>query len=151
MDLDHRKYQSGKKRGLILDDLELYQYWLEYQLKYEIQQVSLDEYRFYVGDRLYIKYINCSKVSEAFLKECLTSDITFILEDGYDETDDSFETIDAEELLDEWIKEGSWDWKKEVKERNSHGEISFDIEKIKKEVGQGLREFLFFHQEEFKN
>lgn len=143
MDLDHRKCQSGKKRGLILDDLELYQNWLEYELKYEIQQVSLDEYRFYVGDRLYAKYINCSKVSEAFLRECFTSDIAFILEDGYDETDDSFEIIDAEELLDEWIREGSWDWKKEVKERNSHEEINFDMEEMKKEIAQGLRDFLF--------
>lgn len=141
MDLDHRKYRSGKKRGLILDELELYQNWLENELEYEIQQVSLDEYRFYVGGRLYIKYINCSKVSEAFLKECLTSEITFILEDGYDETEDST-TIDAEELLDEWIREGLWDWKKEVKERNSHGEISFNMEEIKKEVVQGLSDFL---------
>ena len=148
MDLDHRKYQSGKKRGLILDDLELYQNWLEYELKYKIQQVSLDEYRFYVGDRLYAKYINCSKVSEAFLRECFTSDIDFILEDGYDRIDDSFETIDAEELLDEWIREGLWDWKKEVKERNSHGEISFNIEEMKKGIVQGLKDSLFFNQEE---
>ena len=150
MDLDHRKYQSGKKRGLILDELELYQNWLQYELKYEIQQVSLDEYRFYVGDRLYAKYINCSKVSEAFLRECFTSDITFIFEDGYDEND-SFETIDAEELLDEWIREGLWDWKKEVKERIGHGELSFNAEEIKKEIVQGLKDSLFFNQEEFKN
>ena len=130
-----------------MDDLELYQNWLEYELKYEIQQVSLDEYRFYVGGCLYAKYINCSKVSEAFLRECFTSDIDFILEDGYDETED-FMTIDAEELLDEWIREGMWDWKKEVKERNSHGEISFDIEEMKKGVVQGLKDSLFFNQEE---
>lgn len=136
---------------LILDELELYQNWLQYELKYEIQQVSLDEYRFYVGGRLYAKYINCSKVSEAFLRECFTSDIDFIFEDGYDETDDSFETIDAEELLDEWIREGLWDWKKEVKERIGHGELSFNAEEIKKEVAQGLKKFLFFNQEEFEN
>lgn len=127
-----------------MDDLELYQNWLENELKYEIWQVSLDEYRFYVGDRLYAKYINCSKVSEAFLRECFTSDIDFILEDGYDETEDSM-TIDAEELLDEWIREGLWDWKKEVKERNSHGELSFNAEEMKKEVAQGLKKFLFFN------
>ena len=134
---------------LILDEFEelLYQGWLQYELKYEVKQISLDEYQFYVGDRLYIKYINCSKVSEAFLKKCLMSEMTFIFEDGYDEIDDSFETIDAEELLDEWIREGLWNWKKEVKERNSHGEINFDMEEMKKEVAQGLKDFLFFNQE----
>ena len=141
MDLDHRKYQSGKKRGLILDEFELYQNWLENELEYEVKEVSLDEYRLYIEGFLYAKYINCSKVSEEFLKECLASDIAFILEDGYDETDDSFMTIDAEELLDEWIREGSWDWKKEVKERNSHGEMSFDIKEMKKKVIEGLRDF----------
>ena len=88
MDLDHRKYQSGKKRGLILDEFELYQNWLENELEYEVKEVSLDEYRLYIEGFLYAKYINCSKVSEEFLKECLASDIAFILEDGYDETDD---------------------------------------------------------------
>lgn len=128
-----------------MDEFEelLYQGWLQYELKYEVKQISLDEYRFYVGDRLYIKYINCSKVSEAFLKECLMSEMTFIFEDGYDEIDDSFTTIDAEELLDEWIREGLWNWKKEVKERNSHGEINFNIEEMKKEIAQGLRDSLF--------
>lgn len=129
---------------LILDKFEelLYQGWLQYELKYEVKQISLDEYQFYIGDRLYIKYINCSKVSEAFLKECLMLEMTSIFEE-YDETDDSFETIDVEELLDEQIREGSWDWKKEVKERNSHGEINFDIEEMKKEIAQGLRDSLF--------
>lgn len=114
---------------LILDELELYQNWLENELKYEVQQVSLDEYKFYIEGFLYAKYINCSKVSEAFLKECIASDIAFILEDGYDETD-PFMTVDAEELLDEWIREGLWDWKKEVKERNVHGEIVFNMEEL---------------------
>lgn len=114
---------------LILDELELYQNWLENELRYEVQQVSLDEYKFYIEGFLYAKYINCSKVSEAFLKECIVSDIAFILDDGYDETD-SFMTIDAEELLDEWIREGLWDWKKEVKERVGHGEIVFNMEEL---------------------
>ncbi len=123
-----------------MDDLELYQNWLEYELKYEVKQISLDEYWFCIEGFPYAKYINCSKVSEAFLRECFTSDIDFILEDGYDETEDSM-IIDAEELLDEWIREGSWDWKKEVKERNSHGEMSFDIKEMKKKVIEGLRDF----------
>ena len=141
MDLDHRKYQSGKKRGLILDELELYQNWLENELEYEIKQVSLDEYKFYIEGFLHAKYINCSKVSEAFLKECIASDIAFILEDGYDDTDDSFMTIDAEELLDEWIREGLWDWKEEVKERKGHGEIVFDINDLKERAKKQLASF----------
>ena len=148
MDLNLIKYQNGKRKRLILDELELYQNWLENELKYEIKEISLDEYWFCVDGFLYAKYINCSKVSEAFLRECFTSDIDFILEDGYDRIDDSFETIDAEELLDEWIREGMWDWKKEIKERNSHGEISFDKKKKKKGVVQGLKDSLFFNQEE---
>lgn len=118
---------------LILDELELYQNWLENELRYEVQQVSLDEYKFYIEGSLYAKYINCSKVSEAFLKECIVSDIAFILDDGYDETN-SFMTIDVEELLDEWIREGLWDWKKEVKERVvGHGEIVFNMEELREE------------------
>lgn len=132
MDLNLIKYQNGKRKRLILDELELYQNWLENELKYEVQQVSLDEYKFYVEGSLYIRYVNCSKVSEAFLKECIASDIAFILDDGYDETD-SFMTVDAEELLDELIREGLWDWKKEVKERNVHGEIVFNIEELRVE------------------
>lgn len=141
MDLDHRKYQSGKKRGLILDELELYQDWLENGLEYEIKQVSLDEYKFYIEGFLHAKYINCSKVSEVFLKECIASDIAFILEDGYDDTDDSFMTIDAEELLDEWIREGLWDWKEEVKERKGHEEIVFDINDLKERAKRQLASF----------
>ena len=141
MDLDHRKYQSGKKRGLILDELELYQNWLENELEYEIQQVSLDEYRLYIEGFLHVKYINCSKVSEAFLKECLASDIAFILEDGYDEETETSTTIDAEELLDEWIRENLWDWKEEVKERVGHGEIVFDINDLKERAKKQLASF----------
>ena len=140
MDLDHRKYQSGKKRGLILDELELYQNWLENELEYEIQQVSLDEYRLYIEGFLHVKYINCSKVSEEFLKECLASDIAFILEDGYDEMETST-TIDAEELLDEWIRENLWDWREEVKERVGHGEIVFDINDLKERAKKQLASF----------
>jgi len=140
MDLDHRKYQSGKKRGLILDELELYQDWLENGLEYEIKQVSLDEYRLYIEGFLHVKYINCSKVSEAFLKECFASNIAFILEDGYDEMETST-TIDAEELLDEWIRENLWDWKEEVKERVGHGEIVFDINDLKERAKKQLASF----------
>ena len=115
MDLDHRKYQSGKKRGLILDDLELYQHYLEEELKYEIKQVSLDEYLFCVDGKVYVRYVNCSKVSEEFLKHCLTWDIALILEDGYEEHSEEVRS-NAEEVLEDWIREGLWDWKKEVKE-----------------------------------
>ena len=132
MDLDHRKYQSGKKRGLILDELELYQ---------NCKEVSLDEYRLYIEGFLYAKYINCSKVSEEFLKECLASNIAFVFEDGYDDEIDSFETVDAEELLDEWIRENLWDWKKEVKERVGHGEIVFDINDLKERARKQLASF----------
>ena len=141
MDLDHRKYQGGKKRGLILDEFELYQNWVENELEYEVQQVSLDEYKLYIEGFLYAKYINCSKVSEAFLKESLASDIAFVFEDGYDETNISFMTIDAEELLEEWIREGMWDWKEEVKERVGHREIVFDIEDLKERARKQLVSF----------
>lgn len=141
MDLDHKKYQSGKKRGLILDDLELYQNWVENELEYEVQQVSLDEYKLYIEGFLYAKYINCSKVSEAFLKESLASDIAFVFEDGYDDGINSYMTIDAEELLEEWIREGMWDWKEEVKERVGHGEIVFDIEDLKERARKQLASF----------
>lgn len=140
MDLDHKKYQSGKKRGLILDELELYQHYLEEELKYEIKQVSLDEYLFCVDGKVHIRYINCSKVSEEFLKQCLIWDIAFILEDGYEEYQEE-RRENAEELLEEWIREGGWDWKKEVKERNSHGEMSFDIKEMKKKAIEGLSDF----------
>ena len=120
-----------------MDDLELYQNWVENELKYEIQQVSLDEYLFCVEGKVRVRYINCSKVSEEFLKHCLIWDIVFILEEGYEECQE--EVSDAEELLDDWIKEGLWDWKKEVKERNSHGELSFNMEEMKKKAIQRVK------------
>lgn len=126
---------------LILDDLELYQNWVENELEYEVQQVSLDEYKLYIEGFLYAKYINCSKVSEAFLKESLASDIAFVFEDGYDDGINSYMTIDAEELLEEWIREGMWDWKEEVKERVGHGEIVFDIEDLKERARKQLASF----------
>ena len=141
MDLDPRRYQSGKKRGLILDEFELYQNWIENELEYEVQQVSLDEYRLYIEGFLYAKYINCSKVSEAFLKEFIASDIAFVFEDRYDDGIDSYMTIDAEELLDEWIREDMWDWKREVKERVGHGEITFNIEDLKERARKQLADF----------
>ena len=134
------KYQNGRKRMLVLDELELYQNWLENELEYEIQQVSLDEYRLYIEGSLHVKYIDCSKVSEAFLKECFASDIAFILEDGYDEMETST-TIDAEELLDEWIRENLWDWREEVKERVGHGEIVFDRNDLKERAKKQLASF----------
>lgn len=141
MDLSLIKYQSGRKRMLILDEFELYQNWVENELEYKVQQVSLDEYKLYIEGFLYAKYINCSKVSEEFLKECLASDIAFVFEDGYDDTDDSYMTIDAEELLDEWIREDMWDWRKEIKERVGHGEIVFDIEDLKERARKQLASF----------
>lgn len=134
------KYQNGRKRVLVLDDLELYQHYLEEELKYEIKQVSLDEYLFCVDGKVYVRYVNCSKVSEEFLRECFIWNIAFILEDGYEEYSGETET-NVEELLDEWIGEGMWDWKKEVKERNSHGEMSFDIKEMKKKAIEELRDF----------
>ena len=138
MDLDHRKYQSGKKRGLTLGDLELYQNWLENELVYEVKEISLDEYWFCVNGKLYARYFNCSGVSEAFLKHCFLWHIAFILDDGYDESQPA-EEIDAEEALEEEIRENLWDWKEEVVERKRHKEISIDIEKMKKEAMEELR------------
>ena len=123
---------------LVLDDLELYQHYLEEELKYEIKQVSLDEYLFCVNGKVYVRYVNCSKVSEEFLKYCFVCDISFILDDGYEERKE-FDVVDMEEFVDEWIREGMWDWKKEVKERKGHGELSFDIKEMKKEAIEILK------------
>ena len=139
MDLNLIKYRSGRKRMLILDEFELYQHYLEEELEYEVKQISLDEYLFCVDGKARVRYINCSKVSEEFLRHCLIWDIAFILEDGYEECQE--EILDAEELLEEWIREGLWDWKKEVKERNSHGKLSFDIKEMKKKAIQELSDF----------
>lgn len=125
---------------LILDELELYQHYLEEELEYEVKQISLDEYLFCVDGKVRVRYTNCSKVSEEFLRYCLISDIAFILEDGYEEFQEEIR-LNAEELLEEWIREGIWDWKKEVKERNGHGEMSFDIKEMKKKAIQGLSDF----------
>ena len=116
---------------LILDELELYQHYLEEELEYEVKQISLDEYLFCVDGKVRVRYTNCSKVSEEFLRYCLISDIAFILEDGYEEFQEEIR-LNAEELLEEWIREGIWDWKKEVKERyhihfslNTHTRVFF--------------------------
>ena len=140
MDLNLIKCQSGKRKRLILDELELYQHYLEEELEYEVKQISLDEYLFCVDGKVRVRYTNCSKVSEEFLRHCLVWDIAFILEDGYEEYKEEVR-LNAEELLEEWIREGLWDWKKEVKERNSHGEMNFDIKEMKKKAIQGLSDF----------
>ena len=50
-------------------------------------------------------------------------------------------TIDVEELLDEWIREDMWDWRREVKERVGHGEIVFDIDDLKGRAKEQLASF----------
>lgn len=108
-------------------DFELYDEYLN-ELDYRIKKISDDEYWLLIEGNVFDRYINCKNVSEAFLLECIIWDIVFILEEGLEE--DHEKETDMEELLDDWIKEGLWDWKKEVKERNAHGEIVFNIEEL---------------------
>lgn len=64
-------------------------------------------------------FYNCKGISEAFLEEMLECYREVLAEDGYDVIEE-VEEIDLNELLDQQIKDGVWDWRKEVKEYIGH-------------------------------
>lgn len=69
----------------------------------------------FLEDKMYMKMENCNNVSADFIVEVYKSEKELILDDGIDFDREPY-VINMEEYVDEWIREGLWDWRKEVKE-----------------------------------
>lgn len=77
-----------------------------------------EDFYIYCGDVKRIHFYNCKDVSEAFLKDMFDTYREFIGEQGYDEI--NYEEIDVREMLEWAIRDGAWDWRKEVREYAGH-------------------------------
>ena len=126
MDLDLIRYQNGGKKVFSSDKEEMTFVDEKVSELIRVEEVSLDEYIIYFGEEVHERFYNCEKVSEAFLREMIVLSIE-ILKEGWES---AHSETDVEKLLDEWIQEGLWDWRFEVKERNAHGEIVFNMEEL---------------------
>ena len=79
-----------------------------------------DDFCIFFGDKVYTRMVNCKDVSEDFIKYYYESVKEIALDDGIDGLDGEPDVVDMRELVDEWIREELWDWRKEVKEYKGH-------------------------------
>lgn len=75
------------------------------------------------GDKVYTKMVNCKDVSEDFIKYYYESLKEIVLDDGIQIFDSEPDVEDMRELVDEWVREELWDWRKEVKEYKGHEDL----------------------------
>lgn len=74
-------------------------------------------------DKVYTKMTNCKDVSEDFIKYYYESLKEIVLDDGIQIFDSEPDVEDMRELVDEWVREELWDWRKEVKEYKGHDDL----------------------------
>ena len=72
-----------------------------------------DDFGIYFDGKLLMKLVNCKNVSMDFIKDHYEMEKEFIVEDNFEVP---YEEVDMSEILEEQIREGDWDWKREVKE-----------------------------------
>ena len=75
------------------------------------------------GDKVYTKMVNCKDVSEDFIKYYYESLKEIVLDDGIQIFDSEPDVEDMRKLVDEWVREELWDWRKEVKEYKGHDDL----------------------------
>lgn len=86
------------------------------------------DFLIFLGDKIYVRMENCKNVSKEFIVEVYKSEKELILDDGIDFDRESY-VINMEEYVDEWIREGLWDWRKEVKEYKGCLDLLMMVEK----------------------
>lgn len=79
-----------------------------------------DDFCILFEDKVYTKMVNCKDVSEDFIKYYYESLKEIVLDDGIQIFDSEPDVVNMRELVDEWIREELWDWRKEVKEYKGH-------------------------------
>lgn len=79
-----------------------------------------DDFCILLGDKVYTKMVNCKDVSEDFIKYYYDGAKEIVLDDGIDDFDGEPDVEDMRALVDEWVREELWDWRKEVKEYKGH-------------------------------
>jgi len=112
-------------------------------LKLELERLNAgDCYLLKVDGVVCKKITNAADASAKFLSFLFRMVVFQVIKEGYRE-DEEVENIDAEEELDKMIREGVWDWRNEVLERNMmenyYDEIDFDAEQCKREFEYLLR------------
>ena len=78
-----------------------------------------DDFCILFENKVYTRMVNCKDVSEDFIKYYYESVKEIALDDGIDDLD----VIDMRELVDEWVREELWDWRREVKEYKGHDDL----------------------------
>lgn len=77
---------------------------------FKLKKVDCDNYEILIGTTVVIRLIHCYYVSMGFIEDTLETQKEFFLEDYNGEVKE----IDMEKLLDQAIREGWWNWKREV-------------------------------------
>ena len=77
-----------------------------------------------------MKMQNCKDVSKDFIMAFYEQEKEWIMEEGIEEERSYVE--DMRVLLDDWIKEDAWDWRKQVKEyKGNEGLLMKKCSKLK--------------------
>lgn len=77
---------------------------------FELKKIDFDNYAIFCGSQKVIELKNCYYVSEDFIRQVFETQREFFFEGGYEKVRE----IDVKELLDQAIREGQWDWRREV-------------------------------------
>lgn len=92
------------------DDVNLFNFQKIISDSFKLRKVDYDNYEILIGTTVVIRLIHCYYVSMGFIEDTLETQKEFFLEDY----DGEVKEIDMEELLEQAIREGWWDWKREV-------------------------------------
>lgn len=92
------------------DDVNLFNFQKIISDSFKLRKVDYDNYEILIGTTVAIRLIHCYYVSMGFIEDTLETQKEFFLEDY----DGEVKEIDMEELLEQAIREGWWDWKREV-------------------------------------
>lgn len=76
-----------------------------------------------LGDKVYMKMVNCKDVSEDFIKFFYGQEKEWIMEEGFEEYPEETIIEDMNKIVDEFIREGLWYWRNEVKEYKGHDDL----------------------------
>lgn len=82
-----------------------------------------DDFCILFENKVYTRMVNCKDVSEDFIKYYYEGVKEIALDDGIDDFDGEPDVVDMRELVDEWVREELWDWRKEVKEYKGHDNL----------------------------
>ena len=86
------------------------EFWKEIFNNFKIRKVDSDNYEILLDSTVIIKLNHCYYVSKGFIDEVFETQREFFLQDMQQETKE----INMEELLDQAVREGWWNWRRQV-------------------------------------